>query len=68
MIVDTGSPAIQRMSMVQNVRTSDVRMLPINVNQRYMLVIQETIGENKDDHRDIKIKIVLFHFKKFYRI
>ena len=36
-IVDTGtgSPAIQRMLMVRNVMTSGVRMLPINVNQRY---------------------------------
>ena len=68
MIVDTGtgSPAIQQMMMVR--MTSGVRMLPINVNQRYMLVSQETSGYNKDDHRDIKIKIVLFHFKKFYRI
>ena len=60
MIVDTGSPAIQRMSMVQNVRTSDVRMLPINVNQRYMLVSQETSGYNKDDHRDIKNSFISF--------
>ena len=56
MIVDTGtgSPAIQRMLMVRNVMTSGVRMLPINVNQRYMLVSQETSGYNKDNHRDIK--------------
>ena len=60
MIVDTGFPAIQRMSMVQNVRTSDVRMLPINVNQRYMLVSQETSGYNKDDHRDIKNSFISF--------
>ena len=54
--------------MVRNVMISGVRMLPINVNQRYMLVSQETKGENKVDHRDIKLKIVLFYFKKFYCI
>ena len=60
MIVDTGSPAIQRMLMVRNVMTSGVRMLPINVNQRYMLVSQETSGYNKDDHLDIKNSFISF--------
>ena len=40
--------------------TSGVRMLPINVNQRYMLVSQETSGYNKDDHRDIKNSFISF--------
>ena len=53
MIVDTGSPAILRMLIVRNVMTSDVRMLPINVNQRYASQPGNN-WINKDDHRDIK--------------
>ena len=67
MIVDTGSPAIQRMLIVRNVMTSDVRMLPINVNQRYA----SQPGNNwiKEIKMIIVIsKIVLFNFKKFYLI
>ena len=60
MIVDTGSPAIQRMLIVRNMMTSGVRMLPINVNERYMLVSQETSGYNKGDHRDIKNSFISF--------
>ena len=51
--------------MVRNAMISGVRTLPINVNQRYMLVSQETKGENKVDHRDIILKIVLFHSRSF---
>ena len=53
MIVDTGSPAIHRMLIMRNVMTSDVRMLPINVNQRYASQPGNN-WINKDDHRDIK--------------
>ena len=44
----------------RGVMTSGVRMLPINVYQRYMLVSQETSWYNKDDHRDIKYSFVSF--------